>query len=527
MRNYKLFAGTFAVFLLIIPGAPWGAPTPGMPWGVPGAPWGAPTDTRWGAPRTAWRGPTSTFMPAPAAQACDENPPPGYTKTIRGLVDGDELTLTVSSRFGGAVESVTWRGKEFINTWDHGREISYAWGMDDYGECLNPTEPGSASDYQDASSTSLLQRVCTAGESSLTTTTRPAYWLIPSESGFCAGGAKTAVNDSPLTDQRLEKTIEIGYRGLDNVIAFTAVITLPESYKSNNIEIPTGYLTYEFKQFWNYNPLSRELTEPVSDPVSAPWWFAHFGPLPPILSTEDGNYAMGAYSDELIQNYGIYATNMSNPRDRTNKWNIVMREQPAPAGTYTYRSFVIVGTLDEVQAAMSELYQLHPVDFNPPTGYIDVVNCSEIAGWAWDPKTPDQPIEVEFYAVESDGTETLLGLKRAANPRQDLVTALGDNGEHGYAVPTSTLVHDNRRVVLKAYAINSAEGLPARPLVSSHPALECPQFGPPAPTTEPKAESSESAPATSPSVPCLGGLLPAALVIGLGYKIRRSSRAPL
>jgi hypothetical protein len=174
---------------------------------------------------------------------------------------------------------------------------------------------------------------------------------------------------------------------------------------------------------------------------------------------------------------------------------------------------------------MSELYRLHPVDFNPPTGYIDVVNCSEIAGWAWDPKTPDQPIDVEFFAVESDGTENLLGRVTASNPRQDLVTALGDNGEHGYAFPASNLVDDNRRVVLKAYAINSVASLPARPLISSHPALECPQFGPPAPTTEPKTAPSESAPVTSPGVPCLGGMLPAVMVIGLGFNLRRSSHA--
>ncbi len=456
---------------------------------------------------------------APAQQACNENPPPGYTKTIHALVDGDELSLTVSARFGGAVESLTWRGKEFINTWDHGREISYAWGMDDYGECLNPTEPGSASDYQNHNSTSRLLQVCSPAENTLTTTTKPAYWLRSGETGFCAGGARTAVNDSPLSDNLLEKTIEIGYSGRDNVIAFTAAITLPEYYKSNNIEIPTGYLTREFNRYWTYNPATQELSSPESDPVTAPWIFAHFGPLPPILSTAGGDYAMGAYSDELIQNYGIYGTNASDPRDRTNKWNIVMREQPAPAGTYTYRSFVIVGTLEEVQAAMDELYRLHPVDFGPPTGFIDVVKCSEIAGWAWDPKTPDEPIDVEFYKLESDGTEHLLGRVPASHLRQDLVTALGDNGEHGFAFPASDLVHDNRRVVLKAYAVNSNPNLPPRVLNNSGWALECPQFGPPSTPTTPATTAPE--PASLPSLPCAGALLP--LVLMMGHRLRKRS----
>jgi hypothetical protein len=124
---------------------------------------------------------------APAGAAvpdCAEDPPDGYARRIRGLVDGNELTLTVSSRFGGAVESVSWRGKEFINIYDHGRQISYAWGMDGWGECLNPTEPGSASDLFKQTSTSELLRVCSDGPDRLTTLTRPAYWLAPGESGF-------------------------------------------------------------------------------------------------------------------------------------------------------------------------------------------------------------------------------------------------------------------------------------------------------------------------------------------------------
>jgi hypothetical protein len=247
---------------------------------------------------------------------------------------------------------------------------------------------------------------------------------------------------------------------------------------------------------------------------------------------------MGAYTDESIINYGIYGTNSPNRRDRTNKWNIVIREEPAPAGAYTYRSFVIVGALDEVQAAMSELYRLHPVDDDPPTGHIDVANCREIAGWAWDPKSPDQPIEVEFYAQEDDGSETLLGGVTASRPRQDLVAALGDNGEHGFAFPASDLIRDNRRIVLLAYAVNSEPGFPARRLYGSGRALECPEFGPPpeptvvetptevGPPVEPTAVESTPAPepaASSPRLPCPAVLLPlaAGVSLRLGCRYRR------
>jgi hypothetical protein len=399
---------------------------------------------------------------------------------------------------------------EFINTWDHGRQISYAWSLDGYAECLNPTEPGSANDYQRPDSTSRLLQVCGSGENVLTTTTQPAYWLAPGQSGFCSGGARTAVNDTTLTNQLLEKTIEIGYRGLDNVIAFTAVVTLREPHQSLQLEIPTGYLTREFNSYWLYDPHARALSRPGSGPLHAPWSFEHVGGLPPILATADGAHAMGAYTGEPIDYYGIYGTNAPNPRDRTNKWHMVIREEPAPAGAYTYRSFAIVGTLDEVQAAMSELYLLHPADFDPPTGFIDVVDCREIAGWAWDPKSPDRPIDVEFYAVDPDGAETLLGRVTASNRRQDLVTALGDNGEHGYSFPASNLIHDNSRVVLKAYAINSVPGLAAQPLHGSGVPLECPGFGPPKNPTVPSSPTAAPAaePASGSPFPCTGAFLP-------------------
>jgi hypothetical protein len=359
---------------------------------------------------------------------CDQEPADDYVQQISGLVDGDELVLRVSARFGGAVESITWRGKEFINIYDHGRQISYAWGMDGYGECLNPTEPGSASDLFDFSSTSELLEVCLPESNLLTTTVQPAFWLAPGESGFCDGGTVEAVNDTLISNQQLHKTIEIGYGEIENVIAFTAEITIPESYKTLQLEVPTGYLTYEFTTYWRYDPGTGELEKPQSQTLVEPWSFLHVSTLPPILATEDSAYAMGAYTAENITEYEILMYDVPNPADRTNKWNIVVSENPVPAGVYTYQSFVIIGTLDQVTEGMRRLFELHPTDFSPPEGYVDLANCEAIEGWAWDPKTPNQPIDVEVRRVNEDGTETTLFATNAAQYREDLPAALGDNG---------------------------------------------------------------------------------------------------
>jgi hypothetical protein len=446
-----------------------------------------------------------SLQATPGVQGCDEAPADNYTQSITGLVDGDPLVLTVSARFGGAVDSLTWRGKEFVNTWDHGREIGYAWGMDGYGECLNPTEPGSANDYQAPASTTELLRVCRLADNSLSTTAQVAYWLAPGQSGGCAGGATTAVNDVVLSDHILEKTIEIGYQGIDNVIVFDAVITLPRVYRSNGLEIPTGYLTYVFNHYYLYNPQTGELIEPKSQPPTDAWSFELEGHLPPILATEDGAYAMGAYSAEPVRYYSILATDNPNPDDRTNKWNIVAHEEPALALAYSYRSFVIVGTLEEVQAGMRELYALHPADFAPTEGWIDVASCQEVAGWAWDPKTPNKPIEVEIYDLHDDGTETLLTQMIADQFRQDLVTALGDDGRHGFHVQTSSVVHDDQRHMLRVYAVNSDPGLPNRYLYGATSAIQCPGLRPspqPTPTNTPVARpTSTTGPEATPSRP--------------------------
>lgn len=469
----------------------------------------------------------------PDSQSCDTDPPDDYVQTIQGIVDGDPLELSVSARFGGAVESVTWRGKEFINIFDHGRQISYAWHFDGLSECLNPTEPGSANDSDGPTSTSQLRSVCLNGENSLTTTTQPAFWLAPGQGGFCSGGVETAQNETLLSDQILRKTIQIGYEGLDNVIEFTAEISLDESHDLMQLEIPTGYLTYEFTEHWRFNPATGELVEAVGLEPVPPWSFMSFGPLPPILSTADGAYAMGAYTAENILDYSILATNAPNPQNRTNKWNMVLQQQPADPGSYTYHSFVIVGTLESVQVAMQELFELHPVDLDPPSGFVDVFDCQEIHGWAWDPKAPNQPIEVEVYSVDGDGAETLLGQTTADTYRQDLKEALGDNGEHGFTFFTSQLLPDWERYKLRLYAINSHPDLPRRELYESGFTLACEQLGPPAteaptggPTEAPTAtplvpDVIEPTPEPGMAVPCLGAL--PLLAVGFILAVRRRS----
>jgi len=66
-------------------------------------------------------------------------------------------------------------------------------------------------------------------------------------------------------------------------------------------------------------------------------------------------------------------------------------------------------------------------------GYVDSATCTAISGWAADKNRLNTSINVKLY----DG-DTLLTTVLASNSRPDVGGFLGDNGLHGYSIPTPT-----------------------------------------------------------------------------------------
>src|SRR6476660_4769962 len=67
---------------------------------------------------------------------------------------GKSLTVSTSTQFAGAVSSIKWNGKEFINNWDHGRQLSPNYQFFNRFICYNPYETGSLEDGKSSTSTS-------------------------------------------------------------------------------------------------------------------------------------------------------------------------------------------------------------------------------------------------------------------------------------------------------------------------------------------------------------------------------------
>ena len=71
------------------------------------------------------------------------------------------------------------------------------------------------------------------------------------------------------------------------------------------------------------------------------------------------------------------------------------------------------------------------------------MSCSSISGWAADRNSLNSTISVNIY----DGG-TLLQTLTAGGSRGDVGTFLGDNGLHGFGIPTPTSVKDGNTHVI-------------------------------------------------------------------------------
>ncbi len=272
--------------------------------------------------------------------------------SIAGVALGSPLVIKTSSQMAGAITSLTWNNKEFINSTDHGRELQSAVSFDGFGECLNPTEAGSATDG--TVSTSQLLGI-SANNNVLKTTTQMAYWTpaqMPYPNG--CGGGFSALNTTDLSNDQISKQVTIGYNGQSNVIEYLVTYHVAAHHSSATFEALTGYMPSQFSTFWTYDPRSSSLRALSNQNGEQP--------IPVILSTSDQNYAMGIYSPDLPQ--AAYAQagfgRFSFPGD-TMKWNAVFRTADTPAGDYSFRMYVSVGTVTQVTQAIQNLHQT----FNP------------------------------------------------------------------------------------------------------------------------------------------------------------------
>lgn len=260
--------------------------------------------------------------------------------TISKMAGPWPIQIKICDYAAGAICSLTWRNKEFVDVKDHGRHLQSASSFDYLGELFNPTEAGSYIDGLNPSPSSSTLQAYWATSDALATQTKMAYWY--------------PVNGYATSDHIFNKQVTIGAHGLAHVIEYLTQYNIPvgEQHVFGVFEVVTGYMPPEFSEFWTFNPETNSLL-PLSD-----------GPgeqrYPVIFSTPDEGWAMGIYSPNSPQSAWPAAGYGRWRFGDTVKWNNVYRAYN-PSGSLHFRSYVIVGSLDNVRVSISQLHGiLHP-----------------------------------------------------------------------------------------------------------------------------------------------------------------------
>jgi len=295
-----------------------------------------------------------SFATATAVAAPDAN------ATVRAPAGSSEIVIKTTARLAGAIDSITWNGKEFINSFDHGRQLQSAANLDCgtpiTAETFNPTEAGSRNDGRGTNSTSQLLKL-RAEKNELETTVKMAFWLAPGQKS----GVNLAKNTTLLSEHLVTKRVHIGYKNLPNVISYDVTFTVPpgEHHTHAVFEALTGYMPPEFSQFLKFNPKTGNYEAMTDGPGEIP--------EPVVLAVPGGSHAMGIYAppQPAPKTTGPTFGRFRFVPQKVVKWNCVFRvtdkTNGIQPGEYTYRMFVIVGSLKDVHDSLRALEQ----EFSP------------------------------------------------------------------------------------------------------------------------------------------------------------------
>ena len=272
--------------------------------------------------------------------------------SITATFKGREIKVTTTSRLAGAIHSLKWKGREFIDSFDHGRQLQSAASFDCglsrefWAECYNPTEAGSRADGAGPTSTSRLLELAAKGNR-LSTRSQMAFWLAPGE----RSEGRLALNNQVLSNHVLEKRVHIGALSIDNVIQYEATFHVPseEQHTHAQFEALTGYMPHEFSEFWRL-PKGGDKLQPLDDGPGEQ-------PDPVVFSTPDHQFAMGVYSpmqpSKSFENLGYGRFRF--PGEKVVKWNCVFRISDGAgiaAKNYTFTMYIAIGDLQDVSDAL-------------------------------------------------------------------------------------------------------------------------------------------------------------------------------
>ena len=268
-----------------------------------------------------------------------------------GITEGSDYVA------GGAVASWVWNGFQFIDTHDYGRYMqSDIFYTASNGVKYNPIEAGDGQTGPNGTQPGISHGspVLQNSISGYTHSTRS----IPLEFGL--GSSNNGVTITPDTPQiypgmQIGKDLTLNFMNLGSVAQYNTVIVSPISLPNANIEIPAAYLNASLGKFFTYNASSSVLRSVAPSSCYNPATFQpSSGGGGMIVSDPTLSTAIGIYRRDSSTVFNIYDLRSCA---NTIKINADITSN-LTSGTNTFTTYVVNGSLGQVQALMKNLYSM-------------------------------------------------------------------------------------------------------------------------------------------------------------------------
>jgi hypothetical protein len=286
-------------------------------------------------------------------------------------VSGAGVVVKSNLAAGCALWEWWWRGRQFINDYDYGRQIQVAIYPADGNSSLG--EAGDAWGVPSINAAARHPSPCTSfstnratSSPSQTTAAAPLEWCPE----YYGGGP-----DYPIVYPavRIGKTLELNWAGPDRVprnwpvALFQTMIDSPP-IKRATVEAPTGYLNAAFNTYYHYVPATRTLVPDALAAIRAVTARglgynvqAPAGPRAVILAAGAGDaaMAMGIYINDPNSGFVFYDGSGGSDRG-PNGSNFVKWEAhydgSIASGGWTYNTWIMTDTVENIRKDMDLLY---------------------------------------------------------------------------------------------------------------------------------------------------------------------------
>ena len=162
-------------------------------------------------------------------------------------------------------------------------------------------------------------------------------------------------------------------------------------------------------------------------------------------------------------------------------WGVSCPDVPSPWSGWAFWQYADNGSvpgiggkvdLDQFNGDLAALDRYASSD-QPPQGFLDSVDCTQAAGWAYDPDSAGTALNVDLYFGGPAGSGATGVRIVAGNARADLCKAIG-SCNHGFSMPTPMGEMDGQAHAVYPYGIDPS-GNGDNPLLQGAPkSFSCP-----------------------------------------------------